>query len=338
MFAASGSSAMSINRTSRRELMGALGGAVVWPAFACAQERTRRIGILMNFAAGDKVAEARVSKFLEALDQRGWTQGRNIQIETRWTDGITERIRKDAAELVALSPDLILATTTPAVTALKRATSNIPVVFVSVVDPVGSGLAASMSRPGGNITGFVTFEYALAAKWLELLREMVPAVTRAAVLRDSSSATGIGLFAAIQTVVPIGLELSVIDSDDPDMEHQIATFAREPNGGLIVTPNQFTGNHPDVIVAAAARNRLPAIYPFRYFVDDGGLISYGSTLYEGYRGAAEYADRILKGERPAELPVQAPTSYELVVNLKSAKAFGLAVPQSLLTRADEVIE
>jgi putative tryptophan/tyrosine transport system substrate-binding protein len=293
---------------------------------------------LMNFAAGDKVAEARVSKFLEALEALGWKQGRNVEIETRWTEGITERIRKDAAELVALSPDLILATTTPAVTALKQATRKIPVVFVSVVDPVGSGLAASMSRPGGNMTGFVTFEYALAGKWLELLREIAPSVTRAAVLRDSSSATGIGLFAAIQTVVPIGLELNVIDPDDPEMEQVIAAFAHEPNGGLIVTPNQFTGNHPDVIAASAARNKLPAIYPFRYFVDDGGLISYGSALYEGYHGAAGYADRILKGERPAELPVQAPTKYELVVNLKTAKALGLAVPQSLLSRADEVIE
>jgi putative ABC transport system substrate-binding protein len=328
---------MLIGRTNRREFMAALSGAMTWPTLARTQERPRRIGILMNFAASDKVAKARLGRFLEALESLGWTQGRNIQIETRWTEGNTERVRKDVTELVALSPDLIFATTTPIVTALKRATSKIPVVFVSVVDPVGSGLAASLSRPGGNVTGFVTFEYALAAKWLELLREIAPSVTRAAVLRDTV-ATGVGLFAAVQTVAPTGLELSVIDPDSPEMEQEIAAFAHEPKGGLIVTPGQFVGNHPDVIAASAARNKLPAVYPFRYFVDAGGLISYGSTVYEGYRGAAGYVDRILKGEKPAELPVQAPTTYELVVNLKTAKALGLAVPQSLLTRADEVIE
>lgn len=321
----------------RRDFMAALGGAVAWPALARSQEPTRRIGILMNFAASDKVAQARVARFLEALASLGWAQGRNIQIETRWTEGNNERIRKNVAEMIALSPDVIFATTTPILTALKQTTSKIPVVFVSVVDPVGSGLAASLSRPRGNMTGFVTFEYALAAKWLELLREIAPSVTRAAVLRDTT-ATGVGLFAAIQTVVPIGLELSVIDPDNPEMEQEIAAFANEPNGGLIVVPGPFTGNHPDLIAASAARNKLPAVYPFHYFADAGGLISYGSTVYEGYQQAAGYANRILKGEKPAELPIQAPTRYELVVNLKAAKAIGLAVPQSLLTRADEVIE
>jgi putative tryptophan/tyrosine transport system substrate-binding protein len=330
---------MGIGRTNRREFIAAVCGTMLGPAAARSEKRIPRIGILMNFAASDKVAEARLSKFLESLESLGWTQGRNLQVETRWAEGNTERVRKDVAELVALSPDLILATTSPAVTAVTRATSKIPIVFVSVVDPVGGGLVASMSRPGGNATGFVTFEFALAAKWLELLREIMPSVTRAAVLRDSTVGTGVGLFAAIQTVGPIGLELSVIDPGDPtEMEHQIATFAREPNGGLIVTPSQFTGNHPNLIAASAARNKLPAIYPFRYFVDVGGLISYGPTLYDEYRAAAGYVDRILRGERPAELPVQAPTRYELVINLKTAKALGLAVPQSLLARADEVIE
>jgi putative ABC transport system substrate-binding protein len=330
---------MLIGRTNRREFMAALGGVIACPTYARAQGQMRRIGILMNFAAGDKVAATRVSKFLEGLEALGWTQGRNIQVETRWPEGNTDQIRKGVAELIALSPDLILASTTPAVTAVIRAAGNIPVVFVSVVDPVGGGLVASMSRPGGNATGFVTFEFAIAAKWLEFLREIAPSMTRAAVLRESAVSTGVGLFAAIQTVAPIGLELSVIDPRDPtELERQIAAFAREPNGGLIVTPSQFTGNHPGPIAASAARNKLPTIYPFRYFVDVGGLISYGPTLYDEYRAAAGYADRVLRGQRPAELPVQAPTKYELVINLKAAKALGIGVPQSLVSRADEVIE
>jgi len=330
---------MRIGQTNRREFIAALGGAVLGPAAARAETRTARIGILLNFAASNNVAQARLSKFSETLESLGWKQGRNLQVEMRWTEGKTDLIRKDVAELIALAPDLIIAATTPAVTAVTHATSTIPVVFVSIVDPVGGGLVASMSRPGRNATGFVTFEFALAAKWLEFLKEIAPSVTRAAVLRDSTVSTGVGLFAAIQAVGPIGLELSVIDPADPtEMESQIAAFAREPNGGLIVTPSQFTGNHPDLIAASAARNKLPAIYPFRYFVDVGGLMSYGPTLYDEYRGAAGYVDRILRGERPAELPVQAPTRHELVINLKAAKALGLAMPQSLLTRADEVIE
>jgi putative ABC transport system substrate-binding protein len=330
---------MPFVRTNRREFVATVAGAMAWPVIAHAQGGLRRIGILMNFDATDKVAEVRISKFLQALDRLGWTEGRNLKVEIRWAGGDTERIRKDVAELIALSPDLIFAATTPAVMALKRATSKIPIVFVSVVDPVGSGVAASMSRPGGNMTGLVTLEYALAGKWLELLREIAPSVTRAAVVRDSTVATGVGLFAAIQTVGPIGLELSVIDlGETSELEQQIATFAREPNGGLIVTPSQFAGNHPEVIVEAAARYKLPAVYPFRYFVDIGGLISYGPTLYDEYLAAAVYVDRILRGEKPADLPVQAPTRYELELNLKAAKAISLAVPQSLVTRADEVIE
>jgi putative ABC transport system substrate-binding protein len=324
---------------NRREFVAAFGGAVAWPAVARAEDRVRRIGILMNFTSGDTVEEARLSTLLDALRSLGWIDGRNIHVETRWGEGNAERVRKDVAELVAFSPDVIFATTTPAVTLLERTTKVLSIVFASVIDPVGSGLVASMSRPGGNATGFVSFEYSLAAKWLELLKEIAPGVTRAAVLRDTAGGTGVGLFAAIQAVGRAGVELSVINLDDPtEMEQQIAAFAREPNGGLIVTASIFTANHGAMIADAATRNKLPAIYPFRYFVNVGGLFSYGPTLYDEYRVAAGYIDRILKGERPADLPVQAPTRYELVINLKTAKSLSIAVPQSLLARADEVIE
>ena len=323
----------------RREFLAALGAATAWPVVGRAQNEKRRIGILMNFVAGDSVAEARLSNFLTTLEARGWTQGRNINIETRWAEGNTDRARKYAEELVALSPDLIFVTTTPGVTVLKRATNSIPIIFANVVDPVGAGLVASMSHPGGNATGFVPFEYALAAKWLELLKEIAPSVTRAAVLRDSAVATGIGLFAAIQAVGSTGIELSVIDVGDPaEMERGITAFASKPNGGLIVTVSQFAGTHPGLITALAARNVLPAIYPFRYFVDVGGLLAYGPGLFEEYRGAAEYVDRVLRGQKTAELPVQTPTKYELSINLKTANALGIKVPPILLSRADEVIE
>jgi putative tryptophan/tyrosine transport system substrate-binding protein len=320
----------------RRELIAALGGAALWPLATRAQDRIRRIGVLMNFAANDTVQAARLAKFQEALEALGWIEGRNIHVETRWAHGDTDQVRKDAAELVALSPDVILATTTPTLTILERETKTVPIVFVSIVDPVGSRLVATMSRPGGNATGFVAFEYALASKWLELLKEVAPRVTRVAVLRDTS-ATGIGSFAAVQAVGSISMELSVIDLGN-EMEQDVAAFAREPSGGLIVTATQFAANHPDLIVRSAARDNLPAIYPFRYFVDVGGLISYGPTLYDSYRDAAGYVDRILKGEKPAQLAVQAPTKYELVINLKTAKALGLTIPPTLLARADEVIE
>jgi len=322
----------------RREFIAVLSGVLALRA-ARAQDRIRRVGILMNFAADDPVAQARRSKILERLESLGWTEGRNIHVETRWVQGETDLTRRGITELLALSPDVILGTTTPAVVALKRASKTVPIIFVSVVDPVGSGLAASMSRPAGNATGFVTFEYALAAKWLELLKEIAPQVARAAMIRDSASATGVGLFAAIQAVGRLNVELSVIDAADPmEMEQDINAFAKTPNSGMIVTPNQFTGNRPAVIVASAARNKLPTVYPFRYFVDAGGLISYGPTLYDEYVKAAGYVDRILKGEKPADLPVQAPTKYELVVNLKTAKALGISIPASVLARADEVIE
>ena len=319
-------------------MLAALGGAAAWPLVTRAQDRIRRVGVLMNFSANDTAQGARLAKFQEALEALGWIEGRSIHVETRWSHGDADQVRKDVAELIALSPDVIVVTTTPALTILERATKTVPIVFASIVDPVGSRLVATMSRPGGNATGFVAFEYALAAKWLELLKELAPRVTRAAVLRDSS-ATGIGTFAAVQAVGSINMELSVIDLNNPsEMEQDVAAFAREPNGGLIVTATQFAGNHVDLIVRSAARNNLPAVYPFRYFVDAGGLISYGPNMYDSYSAAAGYVDRILKGEKPAELPVQAPTKYELVINLKAAKALGLTVPQSILARADEVIE
>jgi putative tryptophan/tyrosine transport system substrate-binding protein len=322
----------------RREFIAVLCGVLALRA-AGAQDRIRRVGILMNFAADDAVAQTRHSKILERLKALGWIEGRNIHVETRWVEGKTDETRRGVAELLALSPDVILGTTTPAVVALKRASKTVPIIFVSVVDPVGSGLAANMSRPAGNATGFVTFEYALAAKWLELLKEIAPQVTRAAVIRDSAVATGVGLFAAIQAVGRLDVELSIIEAADPmEAEQDINAFAKTPNSGMIVTPNQLTGNHPAMIAATAARNKLPTVYPFRYFVDAGGLISYGPTLYDEYVAAAGYVDRILRGEKPGDLPVQAPTRYELVVNLKTAKALGLTVPPSLLARADEVIE
>jgi len=322
----------------RRELLAALGGAAAWPLVTRAEDRIRRIGVLMNFTANDTTQAARLAKFREALEALGWIEGRSIHVETRWSHGDADQVRKDVAELIALSPDVIVVTTTPALTILERATKTVPIVFASIVDPVGSRLVATMSRPGGNATGFVAFEYALAAKWLELLKELAPRVTRAAVLRDSS-ATGIGSFAAVQAVGSIGMELSVIDLDSPSqMEQDVAAFAREPSGGLIVTATQFSGNHVDLIVRSAARNNLPAVYPFRYFVDAGGLISYGPNMYDSYSAAAGYVNRILKGEKPAELPVQAPTKYELVINRKAAKALGLTIPQPLLAGADEVIE
>ena len=330
---------MPVGRGNRRAFIAALGAAAAWPLAARAQDGVRRIGVLMNFSSNDSVAAARLLKFRESLNALGWIEGRNAHIEVRWSQGDYDRIRKYVAELIALSPDVIVANTTPAMTILKRATKTVPIVFISVVDPVGSGLVRSMSRPGTNATGFVVFEYALAAKWLELLKEIAPRVTRAAVLRDSTVPTGVGLFAAIQAVGPIGMELSVIDVGDPsEVERDIAEFAREPNGGLIVTATQFGVNHPEVIAGSVARNKVPAVYPFRYFVDVGGLISYGPTLYDEYRAAGGYVDRILKGEKPADLPVQAPTKYELVINLKPAKALGLEIPPQLLARADEVIE
>jgi putative ABC transport system substrate-binding protein len=326
----------------RRDFItGIAGSAAAWPLAAHAQqgERVRRIGVLMNFAESAATGQRFVAAFRQRLQELGWVDGRNAQIDVRWAAADFGRYRTYAAELVALAPGAILAATTEAVVALKQSTQAVPIVFVSVVDPVGSGLVASLRRPRGNTTGFMLYEYSLSGKWLELLKEIAPRVTRVAVLRDSAIAAGIGQFAAIQTVAPIGMELSTIDVRNAgEVEPAVAAFAHDPGGGLIVTASAFASNHSQTIAMLAARHHLPAVYPLRFLVEAGGLISYGPELVEPYRRAAGYVDRILKGENPADLPVQAPTRYELVINLKSAKALGLEVPATVLARADEVIE
>ena len=328
----------------RRELLAALGGAAAaWPLAARAQqgerERVRRIGILMVVGESGPQGHARLDPFVRRLTELGWTDGRNVRLDIRWAAGDAEPYRRYARELVALSPDVIVADASPSVSALQQASRTVPIVFAGVIDPVGAGLVKSLARPGGNATGFTAFEYAIGAKWLELLKEIAPNVTRVAVLRDSVIAAGIGQFAAIQTVGPIGMELSVIDLHDIHaIEPAVAEFARASNGGLVVTGSPFGATHPDVIAALAVRYKLPAVYPFRHYVNAGGLVSYGPDLASQFRSAAGYVDRILKGEKPADLPVQAPTKYELTINLKTAKALGLTVPPTLLARADEVIE
>jgi len=293
----------------------------------------------MSLAADDPMGQAHVEAFVQGLQAAGWSNGRNVRIDTRWAAANTENYRKYAAELIALGPDAVLASTTPAVVQLQQASRAVPIVFVNAVDPVGSGLITSMARPGGNITGFVIFEYALAVKWLELLKEIAPGVKRAAVLRDATVAAGIGQFAAIQAAGSVGMELSAIDLRNAgEIERAIADFAQRPNGGLIVTASLFGSNHPGPLVALAVRHKLPSVYPFRYFASAGGLISYGPDQGDEYPRAAAYVDRILKGEKPADLPVQAPNKYELAINLKTAKALGLTVPPTLLARADQVIE
>jgi len=290
-------------------------------------------------AADDPEGQARLAAFRQGLEQLGWSEGQNLRIDARWATA-NEDIRKHATELAALAPDLILATATAAVTPLQQATRAIPIVFVSVVDPVGAGFVASLARPGGNATGFTIFEYGISGKWLELLKEMVPGMTRVAVLRDPGTASGIGQYAAIQSVAPgLRVELTPVDvRDAAEIERDVAAFARTATGGLIVTGSPAAGAHRELIFALAARHKLPAIYAFRFFVTAGGLISYGPDTIDPYRRAASYVDRILKGEKPADLPVQAPTKYELVINLKTANALGITVPPTLLARADEVIE
>jgi putative ABC transport system substrate-binding protein len=327
----------------RRNFITLLGGAAAWPLAAHAQqpgERVQRIGVLMNRAPDDAEGQARLKALVQGLQQLGWVEGRNVRMDVRWTAGIADRLHRYAAELVALMPDVILADGAVGVSALQGATRSVPIIFAAVPDPVGAGFVKSLARPGGNTTGFTAFEYAIAAKWLELLKEIAPNLTRAAVLRDPTIAAGIGQFAAIQAVGPITMELSVVDLRDTDaIEQDVADFARgSKNGGLIVTVGPFGANHPNVITTLANRYKLPAVYPFRYFVGVGGLMSYGPDLVSQFRPAAGYVDRILKGEKPADLPVQTPTKYELVINLKTARALGLEVPPTLLARADEVIE
>jgi putative ABC transport system substrate-binding protein len=321
----------------RREFITLFGGAsVAWPLAARAQQadRMRRIGVLMHLAANDLEGQARFTAFMQALAQLGWTDGRNVRIDTRWGANEADR-RRYAGELVALAPDVLLASTTPATLALQQATRTVPIVFANIADPVGAGFVESLSRPGGNATGFTVFEYSLSVKWLERLKEIAPRVARAAVIRDAANPAGIGQFAVIQSAAPsFGVELSpIVARDSGDIERAVTTFARSPNGGLIVLASSWGALHSDLFVMLAARHRLPAVYPFRHFVIGGGLISYGPDSIDQYRRAAGYVDRILKGDKPADLPVQAPTKYELVINLKTAKALGLEVPPTLLARS-----
>jgi putative ABC transport system substrate-binding protein len=326
----------------RREFLGVLGGAAVaWPLAARAQqpERVRHIGVLMYLAADDAEAQARLAAFTQALKQLGWSDGRNLRIDTRWATA--DDVRRQAAELAALAPDVLVAGTgTATVAPLLQATRTVPIVFVTVIDPVGAGFVASLAQPGGNATGFTIFEYSMSGKWLELLKEIAPGVTRVAVLRDPAVASGIGQFGAVQIVAPsLGVDLSPVDVRDAgEIERAVTAFARSPNGGLILTASALAVTHREIIVALAARHKLPAVYSDRLHVTAGGLISYGPDRVDQFRLAAGYVDRILKGEKPADLPVQAPTKYDLVINLKTAKALGLTVPPSLLARADEVIE
>jgi putative tryptophan/tyrosine transport system substrate-binding protein len=327
----------------RRELLAALGGAAAaWPLAARAQQAggKRRIGVLMNIMSDDPESQIRLAAFAQGLQQLGWIVGQNVSIDTRWGAGNLENLRRYSAELVALGPDVIMANSSAAVSHILDATHAIPVVFTTVTDPVGAGYVESLAHPGGNITGFTNFEYAIAGKWLELLKEIAPRISRVAVMRESAVAAGPGQFAAIQAAAaPLGIDLRPIDPRDPsEIEHAIAAFAHEPNGGLIVTGSSAASNHRKLIVALAARHRLPVVYNARFYVSDGGLISYGPDFVDQYRRAASYVDRILKGEKPADLPVQAPTKYELVINLTTARALGLEVPPTLLARADEVIE
>jgi putative ABC transport system substrate-binding protein len=328
----------------RREFITLLGGAALaWPRAARAQQadRMRRVGVLDSRAADDPEGQARRAVFLEGLQELGWTDGRNVRIDYRWAAADVDRNRKYAAELVALAPDVILASASASVAALRQTTRTVPIVFVNVIDPVGAGLVASLARPGGSATGFTLFEYSLSGKWLGLFKEIAPNLTRIAIVRDPATSAGIGQFAVIQAMAPpsFGVELSLIDVRDPgEIERDVAAFARESNGGLIVTASSGAVALRELIIMLAARHRLPAVYPFRYFVTGGGLISYGTDPTDQFRRAAGYVDRILKGEKAADLPVQSPTKYELAINLKTAKALGVTTPPSLLARADQVIE
>jgi putative tryptophan/tyrosine transport system substrate-binding protein len=325
----------------RRQVITLVGGALAWPLAARAQQpdRMRRIGVLMHTVSDEPEAQARLSAFLQGLQEAGWTDGRNVRIDYRWSAADIARLRRYAGELVALGPDVILAGVGGTTPALLQVSRTVPIVFAQSVDPVGNGYVESLARPGGNATGFTQFEYSLSGKWLELLKELAPRVTRVGILREPGAA-GIGQWAIIQAVAQsLGVESSPIDLRDAgEIERAVAAFARSPNGGLIAVVSAASQIHRELIVALAARHQLPVVYPYRFFVTGGGLISYGPGLVGLYRKAALYVDRILKGEKPADLPVQASTKFELVINLKTAKALGLDVPPTLLARADEVIE
>jgi putative ABC transport system substrate-binding protein len=323
----------------RREFITLVGTAVAWPVVARGQqsEQMRRIGVLMLFAKDNPETQARITAFLQGLQKLGWIEGRNLQIEYRWGSGDPQ---KAATELVGLSPDVIFANSTPAVAALQQATRSVPIVFAQVADPVSGGFVASLAKPGGNITGFAAIDYTVGAKWVELLKEIAPYVTHVGVIRDPTTTGSIAQLVAIQSAAGMfGLEVSPLGGRDTrDIEQTVTEFAGGSNRGLITTGTPLSNNNSDLIVSLAARHRLPAVYPYRLWAADGGLISYGPDPVDQNRQAAGYVDRILKGEKPADLPVQAPTKYELVINLKTAKALGLSVPLSLQQRADELIE
>ena len=334
---------MSLDQLRRREFITLLGGAAAWPLVVRAQqrERMRRIGVLMNLGSDDAEGQARNAAFLQGLQELGWTVGRNVRIEYRWGAGDAELFRRYASEMVALAPDVILAVGGAVVPSLLQATRTVPIVFTGTPDPVGAGFVESLARPGGNVTGFAPFlDFGISAKWLELLKEIAPHVTRVGVIRDPAVATGVGQLGAIQSVAPsLGVELRPLGVRDAgEIERSITAFARSPNDGLIVTGSTLVVVHRNLIVTLAARHKLPAVYYDRMFAAAGGLISYGTDQIDQYRLAAGYVDRILKGEKPADLPVQALTKYELVLNLKTAKGLGLEIPPTVIARADEVIE
>jgi putative ABC transport system substrate-binding protein len=326
----------------RRDFIAFLGGAAAaWPLAVRAQgpERVRLICMLNALGSDDPEAQARIAVFEQTLQQLGWVVGRNLKIEIRQIGGDVDRLRSYVAELVALTPDVIFTIGSVAVGPLQQATRTIPIVFVNAPDPVGAGFVQSMAHPGGNITGFSNFEYSMSGKWIELLKQIAPNVTRALVLRDPTSAAGIGQFAAVRSVAQsLGVELTPVNvRDTDDIERNVAAFARSGNGGMIVTSGG-TGARRKLIIGLASRHKLPSVYPYRYYAVDGGLVTYGPNTLDPVRRAAGYVDRILKGEKPADMPVQAPTKYELIINLKTASKLGLTIPQSLIATADEVIE
>jgi ABC-type uncharacterized transport system substrate-binding protein len=334
---------MHSNRLKRRDFITLFGGAAVtWPMSARAQqpEQMRRIGVLINRSAGDSDGQARLAAFQQGLQELGWHDGRNVRIDTRWGADDIDLERRYAAELVALAPDVILASGTLSVAALQRISRTLPIVFAGVPDPVGAGFVDSLARPGGNATGFMNYEYSLSGKWLELLKQIAPSVKRAAVLRNPDVPSGTVIFGAIQAAAhPLGVEVVPVSIRDPgEIERAVVAFARSANGGLIIAPSASVSIHRDLIITLAARYKLPAVYPFRYMATGGGLISYGPNIVDQFRPAAGYVDRILRGTKPADLPVQAPTKYGLVINLKTARALDLDVPPMLLAGADEVIE
>jgi putative ABC transport system substrate-binding protein len=325
----------------RRKFMSAFGVLATWPFVARAQQAGQpRIGVLLGLAENDPEGQARLEAFLQALKQLGWTEGRNLQILRRYTEGDANRTRTYATELAALAPNVVLTSGASTVGLMLQATRTVPIVFVGTADPVGAGFVDSLARPAGNATGFTSYEYSMSGKWLDLLKEIAPGIKRVAVLRDPTISAGIGQFGAIQTAAPsFGVELSPINVRDvTEMERAVTEFARSGNGGLIVTPSASALAHRELIITLAARHHLPTVYYARFWVAGGGLASYGPDYIDQYRRAAGYVDRILKGEQPADLPVQAPTTYELAINLKTAKALGLTVPTGVLARATEVIE